>query len=290
MAAISNFWQRIITGSIFLLIMIGSIVWSFQSFYLVFGFVLVVATHEYLKLTSKFSAPTKGLLFAINIISYLLVGISLLIEINPSPIYRIIKVLIVSQLQFILTIIFPIIIVVVELLQKKPKPFENIAYSVLGYMYIAIPFILLIQTSYHRVWGYNYQIVLVYFLLLWSADSFAYASGKLIGKHKLAPNISAGKTIEGTIGGIIITAGFSLLLAQLFPKLQFSTIEWIVLALLIAIFAVPSDLSESILKRQAGVKDSGTILPGHGGMLDRFDSVLLTAPIVYLYYNITSLL
>lgn len=290
MAAISNFWQRILTGSLFLLIMIGSIVLSFQSFYLLFGVVLVFATHEYLKITHHFSSPTKGLLFTINILSYLLVGSTLLMELGSDPMYRLIKNITVSVLQFVLTLVFPVIIIVVELLQKKPKPFENIAYSVLGYIYIAIPFILLVQMAYHRVWGYNYQLILAYFLLLWITDSFAYVWGKLLGKHKLAPTISAGKTVEGTIGGILTTTGLSLLGPAIFPDLKFSTTEWVVFAFLIATFAVPSDLSESLLKRQAGLKDSGKILPGHGGILDRFDSVLLTAPIVYVYIKIIEMI
>ncbi len=290
MAAISNFWQRILTGSLFLIVMIGSILLSFQSFYILFGIILVLATHEYLKITSVFSAPTKGLLFSINIFGYVLVGITLLFEVSHDPNIRIVKAILVSQLQFILTLVLPVIIIVVELFQKKPKTFENIAFSLIGYFYVALPFVLLVQIGYHRVWGYNSQIILAYFLLLWTTDSFAYVWGKLLGKHKLAPKLSEGKTIEGTIGGIVTTVAASFLMPFIFPALKFNTVEWLIFAFLIALLAVPSDLSESALKRHAGVKDSGKILPGHGGVLDRFDSVLLTAPIIYVYLKIIELL
>lgn len=291
MASISNFWQRIITGSLFLTVMIGAIVLSFPSFVFLFGVVMFIATHEYIKLTSLFTSPNKWLLYIANTLFYVLIGFYLLYKI-PSDydgtFLRLIKHFLGQRLFVFLVLLVPVIIFVAEIFRKKEKPFENIAYTILGFIYIAVPFVLLVQAFAPVIGDYSFYKVLAYFLILWAADSFAYVWGKLLGKHKLVPQISAGKTIEGTIGGIVTAMGLSLLGPTVFPQINFNYTEWVIFAALISIFAVPSDLSESLLKRQAGVKDSGKILPGHGGILDRFDSVLLTAPVIYIYIQITN--
>lgn len=118
----------------------------------------------------------------------------------------------------------------------------------------------------------------------------AYVTGKLFGKNKLAPAISAGKTIEGTIGGITFGTLISVGLWYAFTVFQqYQLWHFILLAFFVSVFAVISDLSESKFKRLANVKDSGNLLPGHGGLLDRFDSVLLSAPILYIYVRLISL-
>jgi phosphatidate cytidylyltransferase len=291
MAGISNFWQRILTGSIFLTVMIGSIVLSFQSFVVLFGVVMLLSIYEYNKITSIFTSPNKVMLYVAGIIVYGWIAFALLYQfpdVYNKPFLRFFKHLMSQRLLIFLCFLFPVLIFVAELFRKKEKQFENAAYTVLGFFYVILPFVLLIQTFAPVIGDYQYQTVLAYFLLLWIADSFAYVWGKLLGRHKLAPRISEGKTIEGTVGGILTTIGLSLLGPTIFPKAGFTLTEWIIFAALISIFAVPSDLSESILKRQAGLKDSGKILPGHGGILDRFDSVLLTAPVIYIYIQITT--
>jgi phosphatidate cytidylyltransferase len=289
MAPISNFWQRILTGSIFLIVMIGAIVLSFQSFIILFGLVIVFATYEYIKLVSIFSSPNKWIIYVANLSTYAIVSFALILTVTDTDItpgIRRIMNFIISRFFIFLLFLFPVWMMVAELFRKKEKPFENIAYTVLGFIYIGIPFVLVVMAFSPVIGDYKFQWVLSYFLLLWISDSFAYVWGKLLGKHKLAPNISEGKTIEGTLGGIITAMGLSVLGPTLFPQVGMSLVEWIMFAGFISIFAVPSDLSESLLKRQAGVKDSGKILPGHGGILDRFDSVLLTAPIIYIYIQI----
>jgi len=291
MASMSNFWQRIITGSLFLVVMIGSIILSFESFVILFGVVMMIATHEYIKITSVFTSPNKWVLYIVNGLFYFIIGFYLLYKIPDaynSKIVKLFKYFLGQRLFLFLSLFITVLIFITELFRKKEKPFENIAYTVLGFIYIAVPFVLLVQAFSPVIGNYSFYKVLSYFLILWAADSFAYVWGKLLGKHKLAPNISAGKTIEGTIGGIITAVALSLLGPTVFPQVDFTYTEWIVFAAIIAIVAVPSDLSESLLKRQAGVKDSGKILPGHGGILDRFDSVLLTAPVIYIYIQITN--
>lgn len=125
----------------------------------------------------------------------------------------------------------------------------------------------------------GFELFLGMFILLWSTDTFAYIWGRLIGRHKLMPNISPGKTIEGFIGAVISTVGLAILISKYWPIMQ--SWQWICAAVFIALFGAIGDLMESALKRQAGVKDSGKIMPGHGGILDRFDAMLLAAPIYF---------
>ena len=119
------------------------------------------------------------------------------------------------------------------------------------------------------------------FVLIWSSDSFAYFTGKFLGKHKMAPKISPKKTWEGFAGGVFFTLILGYFIEQKFPDLRGN---WIVVGLLVSIFAPLGDLVESQLKRTFGVKDSGNIIPGHGGVLDRLDSFIIAAPVVYLYF------
>ncbi len=119
------------------------------------------------------------------------------------------------------------------------------------------------------------------FVLIWSSDTFAYFTGKFFGKHKMAPKISPKKTWEGFAGGVVLTIILAFFIEKLHPDLRGN---WIVVGFLVSVFAPLGDLVESQLKRTFGVKDSGNIIPGHGGILDRLDSFMICAPVVYLYF------
>lgn len=119
------------------------------------------------------------------------------------------------------------------------------------------------------------------FILIWSSDTFAYFTGKFFGKHKMAPKISPKKTWEGFAGGVVLTIILAFFIEKLHPDLRGN---WIVVGFLVSVFAPLGDLVESQLKRTFGVKDSGNIIPGHGGILDRLDSFMICAPVVYLYF------
>ena len=126
----------------------------------------------------------------------------------------------------------------------------------------------------------------VLFTLIWSSDGFAYFAGRMFGKHKMAPKISPKKTWEGFAGGVICTLILGFFIEQKMPELRGN---WIIIGLLVSIFAPLGDLVESQLKRTFGVKDSGNIIPGHGGVLDRLDSFILCAPVIYLYFILENL-
>ena len=134
------------------------------------------------------------------------------------------------------------------------------------------------QTSYH------FRLIIGTFILIWTNDTFAYIVGKSIGKHKLFEKISPKKTFEGFFGGLI----FSVLIAVIVAKYYFDNgfIYWIITAIIISVFGTIGDLVESKFKRVANVKDSGNIMPGHGGLLDRLDSIIFVSPFLFLFYKI----
>ena len=128
--------------------------------------------------------------------------------------------------------------------------------------------------------------VFMLFVLIWSSDTFAYLTGKFFGKHKMAPKISPKKTWEGFAGGVVLTLVLGFFVEQYFPELRGN---WMIVGLLVSIFAPLGDLVESQLKRSFAVKDSGNIIPGHGGVLDRLDSFIICAPVIYLYFILEKL-
>jgi phosphatidate cytidylyltransferase len=152
--------------------------------------------------------------------------------------------------------------------------------------YITLPFILITKIPFGNS-GYNPKIIISVFLLIWTNDTLAYIVGKSIGKRKLFESVSPKKTIEGFFGGILFTIMASYIIAKYYIEIKESNIYiWIITALIIGIFGTIGDLIESKFKRIAGAKDSGKIMPGHGGVLDRLDSVIFVAPIIFLFYQI----
>ena len=151
-----------------------------------------------------------------------------------------------------------------------------------GLFYILLPVSLIpFITNSSLSDGYDPRILLGTLFIIWIYDTGAYIFGSLLGKHKMAPGISPKKSWEGLIGGLVFAFLSSIVIAQYFTLLN--QVDWIVLSLIIVLTSTTGDLFESLIKREAGVKDSGKIFPGHGGMLDRFDSVLMAIPFVFLY-------
>ncbi len=176
---------------------------------------------------------------------------------------------------------------------KSENLINDWAYTMLGQMYIALPFatlnILAFNVNFEGEIEFNYIIPLSVFIFLWASDTGAYCVGSLLGKHKLFPRISPKKTWEGVIGGAIIALIVATIVSYLtkdsLSSIRLNTIQWLGLGLVVTIFGTWGDLVESAFKRTLGIKDSGNILPGHGGMLDRFDSSLMAIPasVIYIY-------
>jgi len=175
---------------------------------------------------------------------------------------------------------------IAELLRSKNASVKNSALTLFGLIYVALPFSLLNFIVYSGNPGNTafYPWILVgIFLIIWVYDSMAYVFGSLLGKHKIAVNISPGKSWEGLIGGTVFAVIMGIVNAVLFGKIDMT--NWIIIALLVVIFGTLGDFFESKIKRETGIKDSGNILPGHGGLLDRFDSLLFAAPVIFVWLN-----
>jgi phosphatidate cytidylyltransferase len=191
---------------------------------------------------------------------------------------------------FLLIIIFPVFLMfITELYRNADDNFKNLAFSVLGLIYVALPFAIL---NYIAVNSFTKNVfkplfLFPFFFMLWSNDTGAYITGVLIGKHKLFEKISPKKTWEGSFGGLIFTLIAAYIISIFYNELNL--LQWFGFAAIIVVFGTYGDLAESLFKRRTGVKDSGTILPGHGGMLDRFDSALFAAPMIFLYLKILEL-
>ncbi|MBQ9499587.1 MAG: phosphatidate cytidylyltransferase [Bacteroidaceae bacterium] len=187
---------------------------------------------------------------------------------------------------YLITIIY---LLIAELYLKQDDPVQDWAYTMLSQMYIALPFsmlnVLAFTSDSSGVVVFNTLLPLSVFVFLWMNDTGAYCVGSLIGRHKLFPRISPGKSWEGSIGGAVVVLAVAAAISIYIDDVMLTLPQWLGLGLVVVVFGTWGDLVESLFKRTLGIKDSGNILPGHGGMLDRFDSSLLAIPaaVVYLY-------
>lgn len=273
-----NLILRSVTGLLFITIIIAGIFVSQHTFFALFALVTGVTLHEFYKITSNGKLSTSALIP--NILGGVyLYAILFLQQSQQSPIAT-------TQL-FAPYLFYFIYTMVYQLYAKQANPIEEWAKAFLGHLYIAVPMGLLSHIAYQNsALGVVYCpfLMLAFYVFIWVNDSGAYLVGVTCGKHRLFERISPKKSWEGFFGGLFfaMAAGY---VASLFSP-TITTMQWIGLALVVSTTSTLGDLCESLLKRTLNVKDSGTLLPGHGGMLDRFDSVLLAAPaaVIYLAY------
>jgi phosphatidate cytidylyltransferase len=272
---VSNLITRTFTGIGIIAVLLAGIIMSRFTFMIVFIALLIAALFEFFsmfehagKKPQKITGIIAGVvIFMLNY--FLATG------------FFIDKVFI--KLDFLSIIILIVLYVAIsELFSNSASPFENISITVFGLIYIAIPISLFWNFAFKgNIYSYNYHLVLGFFILVWTYDTMAYLFGNLFGKRKLFERISPNKSWEGAIGGLILCCITAFILSFFFSEL--TNWQWIVFGLLIAVFGTFGDLAESLLKRSFDIKDSGTLLPGHGGILDRFDSLFLAVPAAYLY-------
>jgi phosphatidate cytidylyltransferase len=195
---------------------------------------------------------------------------------------------------FLILIPMMLVIIVVELYRKNEKPFDSLAHTFFSVLYTAVPVSMFPFSAFSRS-GLNSLlphsniifspgIIIGFFILIWANDTGAYLTGMSFGRHKLMERISPKKTWEGFFGGVIIASLIAWLLSGWLGVVD--KIHWVIISVIVSIAGTYGDLVESMLKRSTGVKDSGTIMPGHGGFLDRFDSAIISFPLVYLFISL----
>lgn len=275
-----NFIKRTLTGVLFVAVLVGCILYAPSTFAMLFALITGLAVWEFAALINNsgqalinrticglggvylflaFMGFNEGIFGAEGFVPYLLILIYLLVS---------------------------------ELYLKRPNPIANWAYTMMSQLYVALPFALLNVLYFYPVQvvregelvtNFTPVLPLSVFIFLWASDSGAYLVGTLIGKHRLFERISPKKSWEGSVGGGMLALVAALVLWYFFPLMNLW--QWMGMALVVVVFGTWGDLVESLMKRHLGIKDSGHILPGHGGILDRFDSAMLAIPavIIYLY-------
>lgn len=273
-----NLKRRGITAVFFVLTMVGGVLAGQLAFVCLFGLILLFCLWEFYTMVfqpdpkGRFVAMLPGLLpFAVATALYFnfmqIGGLSLLFPL-------------------LATGAFFFTIMIIELINQSEESIQRLSLIALGTIYIGIPFALLFMIAFAGA-AYRADLLLGLLFLTWINDTGAYFIGSLFGKHPLMQKVSPKKTIEGSIGGVVFSLLLCLALESLFPALSLK--EWMGLALIASVFGVLGDLSESLLKRNLQVKDSGNILPGHGGFLDRFDAFIFIIPFAAIYLTLLNL-
>lgn len=280
---VKNLIIRAITGAVFVAIMVVGISFRPDVMILLFAAITGLTIWEFTGLVNqsenvavnRFISTAAGIYFFLAVAGYCS-------GLTPSAAF----------VPYLLTVVY---LLVSELYLKQTNPINNWAYTMLSQMYIALPFamvnVLAFRSTPDGNVTFEWLLPLSLFIFLWTNDTGAYCSGSLLGRHKLFPRISPGKSWEGSIGGAV----FVMIAAAIIYFLNVGQTDglvagmplwqWLGLGLVVVVFGTWGDLVESLFKRTLGIKDSGNILPGHGGMLDRFDSSLMAIPaaVVYLY-------
>ena len=275
MALGKNLIYRILTGIVFVLTLLGSILYNQHSFALVLCIVEVLALFEFYNLIGK-SQGIKINKPANALGGILIFGASFIFFSGKEQ----------SLVPFLPYLLYVLVLFISQLYSKKSNPILSLAYSIFGQVYIALPFSLLNYLAYNGSLdgSYHYSFLLSLFVIIWINDSFAYVFGVTFGKHKLFERISPKKSWEGFIGGAACTVLSSFVFSHYFDILPLA--GWIGFSIIVVTFGTFGDLIESLLKRTLKVKDSGNILPGHGGILDRFDSMIFTIPALVIYIEL----
>ena len=288
-----NVITRSLSGLLLIIIVIGSVWMNSVTNYLLFLFILIFGLFEFYRFAKEANYyPNQKIGIATGIIIY---SLSYLIASD-----------FLSVSMFVLALPLVLFIPILELYRQNKNPIVNISITLFGLVYVVLPLSIIhfmtigsqfsnnepdlinsLNSGVQQVY-YNSFIIIGYFIIQWVSDTGAFIFGVSFGKHKLFERISPKKSWEGAIGGFATTIGAAFLAHYIFPQLELT--NWIIISLIITFFGIYGDLIESLYKRSVNVKDSGKIMPGHGGILDRFDSTLLALPMVFFYLKIINYL
>lgn len=277
----NNFFRRTLTGAWIVIFVMGGFWLHPVSFFITGLIILIGSQYEYYLMIRNTGVRPQ-------LIPGILTGITAYV------IATLIASGVLPENYFLVLIPMMLIIIVIELYRKQEKPFDSLAHTFFSILYTAIPFSMFPFSAFSRT-GLNSLlphvnivfspgIIIGFFILIWANDTGAYLTGMSFGRHRLLERISPKKSWEGFIGGIIIASLVAWFLSGWLGVVD--KIHWVIISVIVSIAGTYGDLVESMLKRSTGVKDSGTIMPGHGGFLDRFDSAIISFPLVYLYISL----
>ena len=268
----SDLQRRFLTALVVGLLFLAAIYSGPLTYSLLFALAVVLGLWEYFDLVEKSGFKAQRL-------HGLVVGLSLYVT----------DILVHFYEYTIMLYLIPLLVLFftmpLELYRNRKNPFINIALGLFGLLYFALPLTLLNHLVLpNHDHGYDPTFLLTFFMLIWACDTGAYFCGRWLGKHKLFERVSPKKTWEGAIGGVILSLIFGVIFSYAYPIMEMW--KWMVLAAIASIAGIYGDLVESLLKRNVGVKDSGRLLPGHGGVLDRVDSILLATPPAFVFLQL----
>jgi phosphatidate cytidylyltransferase len=256
---------RLLSGIVYVTLLLLATSYSSHSFFLLFGVFMIIATYEFCQLVQL----QKIIPFLIGITAFSL-----------GTYYKTNKT---NDILLLIGTLFVSVKCLLLLFDFKKEKLDTISKYIYLIGYIILPFVIITKIPF-GIRGFNPKIIISIFILIWTNDTFAYLVGKSIGKHKLLEKISPKKTVEGFLGGVVFCILASYLLSKYY--IEATLFIWIIISLIVVVFSTLGDLIESKFKRMAGVKDSGKIMPGHGGILDRLDSIIFVAPFIFLFYQI----
>jgi len=271
----SNLIVRTVTGVLFVAVMVTGMAFRPEALILLFALITGLTTWEYCGIVNQREDISVNRFITTAAAVYLnLAFAGYCSGVTPPAVF----------IPYLLTIVY---LLVAELYLKQPNPVNDWAYTMLSQLYIALPLSMIYALAFiaspDGATRFESLIPLSVFVFLWVNDTGAYCAGSLLGRHKLFPRVSPGKSWEGSVGGGVFALIAAAIFGHFYPVM--GTPQWMGLGLVVTVFGTWGDLVESLLKRTWGIKDSGKLLPGHGGMLDRFDSSLLAIPaaVIYLY-------
>lgn len=267
---IKNFLVRALSGALFLAVMVSSILMGGEYFLIVFFLLTVIGLKEFYSLINS-KMESVEVFAPLSILTGIVIYVSVVLFCKENAY---------EGFWLAAGFIGIAVLMIFELFRNKKNPVLNMAMSLMGLLYVAVPFSLL--TYVEMVGEVGTQLLLAFFIVIWASDTGAYLVGMLFGRHKMFERISPKKTWEGFAGGLM----FALLCGYVFSNIDFfppyTNLSWMSISFFIFLMGTVGDLVESMIKRNLGVKDSGVFMPGHGGLLDRFDSALIASPILFL--------
>jgi phosphatidate cytidylyltransferase len=268
-----NFIIRSLSAFVFLAVVLSGILLNEYLYIAVFTLITVIAQAELYIMIEKKGYTTQKLY---GIFTGVVIYVSTFL----------VAKYIIPPTSYFIAIFLIILLFILELYQTREHHFRSIAMTIFGIVYVVIPmstlnFIAFAGINQDR---YTYVYLLAMFSMIWVNDTGAYLIGSLIGKHQLFPSISPKKSWEGSIGGFVFTIFAAFIISLFFHGLNL--FQWFIFATVVVVFGTYGDLVESHIKRSTGVKDSGKVMPGHGGLLDRFDSTFFVAPMIFLYLKV----